>query len=486
MSHSHSDPDSLEAVIGLEVHAQLSTQSKAFSPDPAFFGAPPNTLVGPISLAHPGTLPRLNAGIIPLAVRLGLACHGEITRFNYFDRKNYFYPDLPKGYQITQHATPVCRGGYLSIRSERRTKRVHLHHIHLEEDAGKSVHEIPGYSGIDFNRAGIPLLEIVTMAELISGEEAYQFVTELRKLLRYLGICDGNMEEGSLRCDVNISVRPSGTRELGPKVEVKNLNSIRHIKKAIEYEIKRQVSLLRNKQPLIQQTRSYDAAQDITLELREKEMAHDYRYFPEPDLTPFRITDSQLEEIRAGMPRLPEELIEYYTRELGLSEYDALILVEDLPQAQYYNSLLGEGLSPKAAANWLIGPVKSFLNEKGLEFRDFPLEAPKLASLIRLVDQGILSFSAAASGLLPILLQDPGLDPAGLVDQLGLSQEQDLDALKPLVDEVLASFPDKVKEYRSGKKGLIRLFMGEVMKRSRGKANPELTNILITSKLKEK
>jgi aspartyl-tRNA(Asn)/glutamyl-tRNA(Gln) amidotransferase subunit B len=318
-----------EAVIGLEVHAQLQTQSKLFSGDSASFGAEPNTHISPITLGHPGTLPKTNRKAVEYAIKMGLACHCQIERFNYFARKNYFYPDLPKGYQVSQDTTPICKGGYVTIRTKDGEKMVQLNRVHLEEDAGKSIHDADAnYTCVDYNRAGVPLIEIVTEPDMHSAEEAFQYVTEIRKLVRWIGVCDGNMEEGSLRCDANVSIRLRGETGLGTKVEVKNLNSIRNVKKAIEYEIERMIEMVDKGVRIIQQTRSFDADNDTTFAIRDKEEANDYRYFPEPDLTPFHLTEEFISGIKASLPALPEELYAYY-QSLGLSDYDARHLSEE-------------------------------------------------------------------------------------------------------------------------------------------------------------
>ncbi|RYF82418.1 MAG: Asp-tRNA(Asn)/Glu-tRNA(Gln) amidotransferase subunit GatB, partial [Chitinophagaceae bacterium] len=345
-----------ELVIGLEVHAQLMTRSKLFCGDPTNFGAEPNTQVSPVSLAHPGTLPVMNKEVIDLAVTLGLALHCNINRYNYFARKNYFYPDLPKGYQVSQDTAPICTGGYLDIESKDGPHQVVLNRIHMEEDAGKSIHDLEdGYSCIDLNRAGTPLLEIVTEPCLHSAEQAFAFLTSLRKLLRWLNVCDGNMEEGSMRCDANISVRPVGQKELGTRVEVKNLNSIRNVKRAIEIESERLIDLLERGEKVVQQTRSFDADKQTTFALRSKEEANDYRYFPEPDLPAFFLSDEQVAQVKAAMPILPEQLEEKYQQAYNLSAYDAALICSDKDDAAFYEQLVADNSFYKAAANWMNG-----------------------------------------------------------------------------------------------------------------------------------
>ena len=333
--------DAYEIVIGLEVHAQLLTQTKLFCGDSAAFGGEPNTQISPVTLGYPGALPKLNKKAVEYAIKMGLACHCEIERNNYFARKNYFYPDLPKGYQISQHTTPICKGGLVGIRTAAGERNIQLNRIHLEEDAGKSLHEVdPANTSVDYNRAGVPLIEIVTEPDLYSGEEAYAYLTELRKILRYLGICDGNMEEGSMRCDANVSIRLKGVTTLGTKVEVKNLNSIRNVKRAIEYEAKRMIELVEQGIAIEQQTRSFDAADGTTFALRSKEEANDYRYFADPDLPPFHVTEELLQKIRSSIPALPEELVTKYTRELQLPEYDARVICDDKETVDFFEALI--------------------------------------------------------------------------------------------------------------------------------------------------
>jgi len=478
------DYDKYETVIGLEVHAQLRTKSKLFCGDSASFGAEPNTHISEITLAYPGTLPKLNRQAVELAIRLGIACHCAIEHKNYFARKNYFYPDLPKGYQISQHTTPICKGGYVSIRSAVGEKHIPLNRIHLEEDAGKSIHDLDdNNSCIDYNRAGVPLVEIVTEPAIYNAEDAAAYITELRKLVRYLDVCDGNMEEGSMRCDANVSIRLKGEQKLGVKVEVKNLNSIRNVRKAIEYEVKRMIDLVEQGASVQQQTRSFDATNDTTFSLRSKEEANDYRYFPDPDLPPFIVSEEQLSNIKASMPALPEVLVEKYKSTLALSDYDARIICDDKETIAYFESLTKETTHYKAAANWLLGPVKSYMNEHAIQIDQFPVTPGTLAKLISLVESGRLSFSVASSKLLHTLAENKSADPLQVATTLNLLQDADSGAIAGWVDAVLASMPDKVAEYKKGKKGLIGLFMGEVKKISKGKADPKVTTQLLTEKL---
>lgn len=478
--------DAYEIVVGLEVHAQLLTESKLFCGDSAAFGAEPNTHVSPITLAHPGVLPRLNRKAVEYAIKMGLACHCSISKNNYFARKNYFYPDLPKGYQISQHTTPICVGGHVPILVNGVQRNVLLNRIHLEEDAGKSLHDIdPDYTCVDLNRAGVPLIEMVTEPDLHSGEEAYAYLTEVRKLLRYLEVCDGNMEEGSMRCDANISVRKKGDTQLGTKVEVKNLNSIRNVKRAIEFESKRLIDLLEAGEPIIQQTRSFDANNGTTFALRTKEEANDYRYFADPDLTPFRVTEEMLESIKKTIPELPEEKVKRYSSSLGLSAYDATVITEEKETAFYFEQIVetvGTGKA-KAAANWILGPIKSYLNETGLSIDKLMIRPASVGRLISLIEEGKLNFSTASSKVFSTLLLTPAKDPLSVAQELNLVQDSDETTVVSWVEEVLAKMPDKVIEYKKGKKGLMGLFVGEVKKISKGKADPKLTTDLLIKKL---
>lgn len=491
-----------EIVVGLEVHARLLTKTKLFCGDSSVFGNEPNTNISPITLAHPGTLPKMNKEAIAFAVKLGLACHSEISKQNYFARKNYFYPDLPKGYQVSQHTTPICKGGYVSIKTSSGNKDVQLNRIHMEEDAGKSLHDVfEKETALDFNRAGAPLLEIVTEPDLSSGDEAYAYLTELRKLVRYLEICDGNMEEGSLRCDANISVRKKGDKKLGTRVEVKNLNSIRNVKTAIEYEAFRLISLLENGETIQQQTRSFvqkdsfgDATTGSTFAIRDKEDAEDYRYFPEPDLTPFDLTDEFIDSVKATIPTLQNERIQKYISTYQLGEYDATALTEEKEIADYFEKLVGSqlpspqsgegsGVRSKSVANWMLGPVKTWLNEMNKDIDEFPVLPSKLAELIKLVEQDKLSFSAASSKIFPLLIKHPNADPLTEAGKLNLIMESNSDYILPIADAVLLQFDAKVKEYKKGKKGLLALFVGEVIKRSKGKADPKVVNDILIQKL---
>lgn len=475
-----------EIVIGLEVHAQLSTATKLFCADSASFGAAPNTHISAITLAYPGTLPKLNREAMVSAIKMGLACGSTISELNWFARKHYFYPDLPKGYQTSQHINNICQGGRVKIQVNGIERLVQLHHIHLEEDAGKSIHDAhPAKTAIDHNRAGVPLIEIVSEPDLFSAEEAYAYVTEIRKLVRFLGICDGNMEEGSMRCDANISIRPRGQKALGTKVEVKNLNSIRHVKKAIEMEALRMMEMAEKGETIVQQTRSFDADRMITFALRSKEEANDYRYFPDPDLPPFTVTPEQLAAIQAAMPALSDAIQERYILDYQLPAYDARLLSEEKELVQYFEATIEHTDQFKAVANWLLGPVKAWLNENNVGIDRFSLSPQQLALLVELVQTGKISFSSASSRLFPRLMEQPEADPAQLAGSLQLLQDAGAAEIEQWVTAVLANMPDKVAEYKKGKKGLIGLFMGEVKKVSKGKADPKITTALLEQKLNQ-
>jgi aspartyl-tRNA(Asn)/glutamyl-tRNA(Gln) amidotransferase subunit B len=470
--------DKYEAVIGLEIHIQLLTNSKAYSSDSAAFTLLPNSNISPITLGHPGTLPKTNKRAIEFAVKLGLACGCTITRENQYARKNYFYADLPKGYQITQDKTPICTGGYINIKNgNAETTKINLTRIHMEEDAGKSMHDQDAFDSlVDLNRAGVPLLEMVSEPEIRSAEDAYKFLTEVRKLVRYLEICDGNMEEGSMRCDANISIRLKGDTKLGQKVEVKNMNSIRNVQRAIEHEILRQIELAENSEIISQETRSFDAVKGSTFSLRSKEMANDYRYFPEPDLSPVIVDEVYIEQVKALMPPLPEYLHNKFTGEFQLSEYDAGVLTESKPFALYYLELTKHTKNYKTAANWLTVNVKAYLNENAIEIEDFIIKPQQIAEIVALIDEGKISNNIATQKIFPALIDNPNKNVVDLANENNWLLSEDVDSLNQWVKEALASYPDKVEEYRSGKKGLLGLFMGEVMKKSQGKVDPKVAN----------
>lgn len=473
-----------EAVIGLEVHAQLLTNTKAYSSDENIYGAIPNTKTSAITLGHPGTLPVSNKKVIEFAVKLGIAVGAEIRKVNRYARKNYFYADLPKGYQITQDDTPICNGGFIEIPcKENKTRKINITRIHMEEDAGKSIHDLDPFNTlIDLNRAGVPLLEIVSEPEIKSGKEAFDYIMEIRKLVRHLGICDGNMEEGSLRCDANISVMIKGAKTFGTKVEVKNMNSSRNVRNAIDFEIKRQIDIIEKGGSIIHETRGFDASKGITLSQRHKEEANDYRYFPEPDLQPIEITTEYISKVKENMPLLPKELFVTYTEQYKLSDYDASLIIEDKNIASYFNQLCKLTNNYKAAANFINGVIKSHLNERALNITELDIKPLEISDLIRLIDDKKISNSVATSKIFPILLNSNQTAEMIAIENNWI-QESDDKVLKELIKDVLAKFPQKVEEYRNGKKGLIGMFMGEVMKLSKGKADPKITNILLRDQL---
>ncbi|SMD44575.1 aspartyl/glutamyl-tRNA(Asn/Gln) amidotransferase subunit B [Aquiflexum balticum DSM 16537] len=474
-----------ELVIGLEVHAQLLTKSKMYTSDSTEFGNLPNTHISVITLGHPGTLPKVNRKAVEFAIKMGLACNSEITRNNIFARKNYFYPDLPKGYQITQDKNPICVGGEVPITLPDGSKRsIALTRIHMEEDAGKSIHlagEVDTL--VDFNRAGVPLIEIVSEPDMRSSEEAYAYLAEIKKLVRYLDICDGNMEEGSLRCDANVSVMLKGSKEYGKKVEVKNMNSFRNVSRAIEHEFERQVIMAEAGKEIISETRTFDAATGTTASMRSKEDLNDYRYFPEPDLSPVIVSEEWLESIRSSMPPLPRELFHKFVHEYGLPDYDAGVLTDSKEIALYFEELCSHVKNFKAASNWMMGPVKSYLNELTLHIEDFPVSAISLAELIAIIDEGKVSFTVASQKIYPEMLKDNSKTPLQIAQELNLIQQSDEGSLKPIVESVLSENKAKVEEYRSGKKGLMGMFMGQVMKKSQGKADPKVATKILTELL---
>lgn len=479
--------DKYQLVVGLEVHAQLNTASKAYAGDVNAFGSLPNSNTSPLTLGHPGTLPRINEKVVEYAIKLGLATDCTINEEMHFARKNYFYADLPKGYQITQDTTPICTAGKLVVKdAENRDKTIGITRIHMEEDAGKSIHDQDPYNTlIDLNRAGVPLVEIVSEPDIRSIEEAYNYLAQVRRLVRYLEICDGNMEEGSMRCDANVSVMLKGAKEFGNRCEVKNMNSLRNVQRAITYEMDRQIEIIENGGKVQQQTRSFDAVNGTTFTLRTKEDAHDYRYFPEPDIQPLTVTADEVEKVRKTMPPLPRKLIEKYTSQLGLSAYDAEILVDSKPIAIYYEELIKHTKNYKAAANWLMGEIKSHLNHTTTSIEQFPIAAKRIAELIEMIDADLVSNSIASQQLFPKLLQNPGLSPQAIAESENLLQKSDDDWLLNLAQEAVGKYPEKAKAYKQGNKGLLGLFMGEVMKLSDRKANPKMASEILKKILEE-
>lgn len=474
-----------EAVIGLEVHAQLLSNAKMFCMDPAVYGAEPNTLVSPISLGHPGTLPVVNRTCIEHAIKIGLATTCSIRPLNYFARKNYFYPDLPKGYQISQDKTPICFEGVVNIILKDNTRKsIGITRIHIEEDSGKSIHDQDIFNTlIDLNRAGTGLIEIVSEPDIRNSEEAMAYLTEIRKLVRHLEICDGNMEEGSLRCDANISVSKAGSGKWGTKVEVKNMNSISNVGRAINFEIERQINLLEEGQKVIQQTRTWDSSKGITLAMRDKESSHDYRYFPEPDILPLQITQQEIDLVKAQLPELPEKMLERFVEILGLPYADAFLLAEQKALAAYFSSVLKVTNEPKPTANWILGPVKAYLNEHAIDIKEFRLEPEKLAKLILLVQSKKVSLTVAKEKLFDLLIAFPESDPETLAGENRLLLEDDSDKLVLIGNRIIEQFPDKVAAYKSGKTGLLGFFVGKLMQETGGTSDPKQVNAVMTELL---
>jgi aspartyl-tRNA(Asn)/glutamyl-tRNA(Gln) amidotransferase subunit B len=475
-----------ETVIGLEVHAQLLTNSKAFAPVSNLFGSAPNTNITPLCIGHPGTLPVLNENLVRYAIRIGLATNCRIAPKSIFARKNYFYPDMPKGYQISQYETPICHDGYVDISPDDGTgKRIRIKRIHMEEDAGKSIHDQdPVNTLVDLNRAGTPLVEIVTEPDISSPAEAYAYLTIIRQLVQYLGICDGNMEEGSLRCDANVSIRPGGQKELGTRTELKNLNSFRNVERAITYEVERQKHILRNGGRIEQQTLLWDPNRMETRQMRSKEEAHDYRYFPEPDLPPVFVTPEFIEEVRRELPELPGSRRKRFVDDLKLPPKDASIITDNRETADYFEAVVQETGKEHARAisNLLLTEVMRVLNEKGIDIRDFGIEPGRLAGLLTLRSGDKIS-SSAMQTIFNAMTESPK-QAVDIATEMNLLQVSDSGFLEPLVEEVIASNPEEVARFREGKEGLIGFFVGQVMKGSKGKANPQMVKDLLLAKLK--
>jgi aspartyl-tRNA(Asn)/glutamyl-tRNA(Gln) amidotransferase subunit B len=480
-----SSMDTYETVVGLEVHTQLLTRTKLFCSDSTNFGVDPNTQVSVISLAHPGTLPRLNREVIPMAVRLGLALNCDISRKNYFARKNYFYPDLPKGYQVSQHTTPICRNGSLELDINNKKIGVRINRIHMEEDAGKTIHEPNGpWSAIDYNRAGMPLLEIVTEPDIRSADEAFAFVTALRKIVRKLGICDGNMEEGSFRVDVNISIRKKGEEKLGMRAEIKNLNSIRFIKKAILFEQERMARLLEEGKTVVQETRGFREEDGSTYSIRIKEDEDDYRYFPEPDLPEFHISEELIEEQRALLPPPAEKLVEMIISKYGLPLQDARQLADDEELYNFFIDVSSLSNNNKASANFVLVTLRNHLSSSETGLIESRISPASIARLVDLVDEGKINHGIASQKIFPKLAEDPALDIDDFIEKEGLQMEGATAEIEKLIDAALLKHAEKITEYRKGKKGLLSLFVGEVMKLSKGRADAKMITEKILEKLK--
>ncbi len=474
-----------EAIIGLEVHAQLLTESKIFSPSSAAYGGEPNSRTDPVVLGLPGVLPVLNRRAVEFAIRMGLATHCQIAPYSRFARKHYFYPDLPKGYQISQYELPLCRNGYVDIDLENgESKRIGIIRIHLEEDAGKSIHD-PAIAGedtlVDLNRSGVPLIEIVSEPDIRTPREAHAYLVRLKQLVTYLDICDGNMEEGSLRCDANISVREAGTTAFGVKTEVKNMNSFRNVERALTFEIERQKKLLAQGKPVVQETLLWDADAGVARTMRSKEEAHDYRYFPEPDLLPLTITEAWIEEIRRELPELPRARKERFIAQYHLPEYDAALLTASKEMADYYEAVADRCHDYKLISNWVMSDVNRVLNERKIDIGDFPIPAEELAALLNLIVDNTISQKIAKT-VFEEMLQS-GISPAKIVAEKGLAQISDAGELEAIVDRVLMENPGQVEEFRAGKQKVFGYLVGQVMKATKGKANPGMVNKMLREKI---
>src|SRR5512139_1084845 len=472
-----------EAVIGLEIHAQLLTDSKIFCGCSTRFGAPPNTHTCPVCLGMPGSLPVLNRKVLEFTIRLALATHCDIARYCQFARKNYFYPDLPKGYQISQYEFPLARNGWVEIEVDGKSKRIGLTRIHMEEDAGKLVHdEVQPLSYVDFNRTGVPLVEIVSEPDLRSPEEASAYLRKLRDILRYLDICDGNMEEGSFRCDANVSLRPAGAQGLGVKTELKNMNSFRFVQRALEYEIKRQRAVLEQGGEIIQETRLWDSGKGVTSGMRGKEEAHDYRYFPDPDLVPMVVAEGWIDRVRRVLPELPDAKRARFVRDYDLPEYDAGVLTTSKDLASYFEAAVARYPHPKKVSNWIMAELMRELKQDDREIGQCPVGPAALADLLHLIDKGVISGKIAKTVFEEMYAT--GKAPGVLVEDKGLKQVSDQGAVARVVDEVLEDHSQEVKEYRAGKEKLFGFFVGQVMQRTQGKANPKRVNDLLRERLR--
>lgn len=475
-----------EAVIGLEVHTELQTKTKIFCSCRTSFGADPNTNVCPVCLGLPGVLPVLNKKVLEYAVRAGLALNCEISRFSKFDRKNYYYPDLPKNFQTSQFDLPICEHGYLDVEVEGEKRRIRITRAHMEEDAGKLVHHGTSitdsdYSLVDYNRTGTPLLEIVSEPDMRSAKEAVAYMEKMRAILQYVGISDCRMEEGSLRCDANVSVRPVGQKELGTKTEIKNINSFKGVERAIEYEAMRQAELLEDGGKVVQETRTWDEKEGVTKSMRTKEEANDYRYFPEPDLVPFTVSDEYIENIRKSLPELPDARKERYMKEFGLSSEDAVFMTNDKATADYFEAAVGAGADPKACVNWLMGEFASQLSTDGIEITKAPVSAENLAALLKLISKGTIS-GKIAKKVFATMWKEGG-NPEEIVKAQGLVQISDTAELSKLVDEVVGKNPKAVEDFKAGKKKAVGALVGQIMKATKGKANPRVINELLNKKL---
>ncbi len=472
-----------EAVIGLEVHAQMLTETKIFCGCSTKFGSEPNTQTCPVCIGMPGVLPVLNKKALKFAIKTGLAVNCKISPYSRFARKNYFYPDLPKGYQISQYELPICEKGYIEIVVDGEIKRIGITRIHMEEDAGKNIHEGGGnYSFVDLNRAGIPLMEIVSEPDIRSPKEAAEYMKKLRTILRYLDICDGNMEQGSLRCDANVSIRPVGQKEYGTRAEVKNINSFKFVEKALEYEIKRQIKVVEEDGKVIQETRLWDSNKGATLSMRGKEEAHDYRYFPEPDLVPITADKEWIDGIRTKLPELPDAKRERFVSEYGIPEYDADLLTSEKAIADWYEDAVAAGGQPKAVSNWMMGDLMKMLNEENKPIEECPLSPEQLAGMLKLMDNGTISGKIAKTVFEEMYRTRENADE--IVKEKGLIQISDRGEIEKAIDDILAKSQKEVERYNAGDEKLLGFFVGQVMKATKGKANPQVVNDILKKKLK--
>ncbi|MBZ4672235.1 MAG: gatB [Deferribacteraceae bacterium] len=474
-----------EAVIGLEVHVQLATDSKIFCSCSTKFGSQPNSNVCPVCLGMPGVLPVLNKKVVEYTTKAGLALNCRINKKNIFARKNYFYPDLPKGYQISQYELPICEHGYIDINIDGKVKRIGITRIHMEEDAGKSIHgENLGDSSssfIDLNRTGVPLMEIVSEPDMRSGEEAKEYLQKLKSILEYIEVSDCNMEEGSLRCDANISVRPVGQKEFGTKTEIKNMNSFKNVQKAIEYEIKRQIKVIKEGGKIVQETRLWDPDKNVTISMRSKEEAHDYRYFPDPDLVPLVLDDDFIESIRETLPILPDELKEKFINDYGLPEYDASVLTSVKSYARYFEETVNLVNSPKKVSNWIMSELLRVVNDKGCDIFDAGITPEYLAEIVKLIDDGKISGKIAKDVFEEVI--ETGKNPSVIIEEKGLVQISDDSELESIICKIIENSPKEAERFRNGEQKLMGFFVGQVMKETKGKANPKLVNEIINKLL---
>lgn len=474
-----------ETTVGLEVHIEMQTNSKAYSPSPVQYGAEQNTNTNVIDWGYPGVLPEINKGALEFGMRAALALHCDITQDVGFDRKNYFYPDNPKAYQITQARTPIGTNGWLEIELEDGTKKkIGIREMHVEEDAGKNTHNPDGYSYVDLNRQGTPLIEIVAEPDISSADEAYAYLTKLRQVIQFTGISDVKMEEGSMRADVNVSIAPIGSDKLGVRTEMKNLNSFEHVRKGIQYEVKRQERLLMSGGEVEQETRRFDEPSGETILMRSKEEANDYRYFPEPDLPPIHISDDWIKEVRASIPEMPDKRRERYTQDWGIPAYDAGVLTQTKEMSDFYDATVAAGADPKLAANWLMGEVNAYLNSKQVELSDTALTPEHLATMIKLIEDETISSKIAKKVFKEIITNDT--EPKAWVESKGMVQLSDPAKLQPIIDEVLDNNEQSIEDFKNGKDRAIGFLVGQIMKKTRGMANPKMVNKLLMASLKER